>query len=71
MRPVADPGVHRGYAGRMHRLVATFTAGFLAFLLLMAWAEQAGVSRNWLGPLFLFATIMMYAAIGIVGRPAT
>jgi cation/acetate symporter len=37
-------------------------------LLLLAWAEQQGFSRQWLGPLFLFGTVMVYAAIGISGR---
>nr|WP_227494451.1 VC_2705 family sodium/solute symporter [Ramlibacter pallidus] len=52
----------------MHRLVAGYIAGLLAFLLLLAWAEQMGLSRFWLGPIFLFSTVMMYAAIGIYSR---
>ena len=40
----------------------------MAFLLLLAWAEQEGLSRFWLGPIFLFSTVMMYAAIGISSR---
>ena len=63
-----DAPALRNYTRRLNRLVATFVASFLVFLALMAWAEHAGVSRNWLGPLFLFATIMMYAVIGILGR---
>ena len=34
----------------------------------MAWAERKGLSRHWLGPIFLFATVMIYAGIGIYGR---
>ena len=34
----------------------------------MAWAEQKGLSRNLIGPIFLFATVMIYAMIGISGR---
>ena len=45
-----------------------FVAGFVAFLLLMAWAERSGLSRTWIGPVFLFLTVMMYAGIGIWGR---
>ncbi len=34
----------------------------------MAWAERSGLSRFWLGPIFLFSSIMLYAGIGIYGR---
>ncbi|WP_298924457.1 VC_2705 family sodium/solute symporter [uncultured Ramlibacter sp.] len=64
--PEAAP--YAAYKRRLHRALACFVAGFLAFLLLMAWAEQQGLSRFWLGPIFLFSTVMMYAAIGIYGR---
>ncbi len=57
-----------GYARRLHRLVASYIGALLAFLLLLAWAEQLGLSRFWLGPIFLFSTVMMYAAIGIYSR---
>ena len=56
------------YARRLHRLLACYVAGFLAFLLLLAWAEQQGLSRFWLGPIFIFSTVMMYAVIGISSR---
>ncbi len=56
------------YARRVGRILSLYTLGLCAVLLLMAWAEQQGVSRQWLGPFFLFATVMVYAAIGIWGR---
>ena len=58
----------RRYERRLHRLLLLFVAGFLAFLALMAWAERAGLSRAWMGPIFLFTTVMLYAGIGIWGR---
>ena len=57
-----------GYPRRLHRRLAAYVGGFLAFLLLLAWAEQQGLSRFWLGPIFMFSTVMMYAAIGIASR---
>ena len=63
-----DASAYAAYKRRLHRTLALFIAGFTVFLLLMAWAEQRGLSRFWLGPIFLFATVMMYAAIGIHGR---
>ena len=58
----------RGYVWRLHRQVALFLVGFVAFLLLMAWAERAGLSRGWIGPIFLFLSVMVYAVIGISAR---
>jgi cation/acetate symporter len=58
----------RGYERRLARMLAFYVAGLCALLLLLAWAEREGLPRHWLGPLFLFGTIMAYAAIGIWGR---
>ncbi|MET0311365.1 MAG: VC_2705 family sodium/solute symporter [Burkholderiaceae bacterium] len=63
-----DSAQYRAYKRRLHRILAFYTAALLGFIALMAWAEQQGVSRHWLGPVFLFATVMIYAGIGIYGR---
>ncbi|MCE1249623.1 MAG: VC_2705 family sodium/solute symporter, partial [Comamonadaceae bacterium] len=62
------PGAERAYLRRLHRTLALYVAGVLGFLGLMAWAEQRGLSRHWIGPIFLFFTVMVYAAIGVWGR---
>ena len=54
--------------GRYRRLMALFIVGFLAFLALMAWAERKGLSRDWIGPIFLFLSVMSYAGVGIYAR---
>ncbi len=56
------------YRWRLHRNVLLFVLLLLALLAAMAWAEQAGLSRNLIGPIFLFSTVMIYALIGISGR---
>ena len=58
----------RAYALRLHRILAYYVVGLLAFLALMTWAEQNGLSRHWIGPIFLFLSVMVYAAIGVYGR---
>ena len=58
------------YARQVHRILALYVLGVLGFLALMAWAEQRGLSRQWIGPIFLFLTVMAYAAIGVYGRTA-
>ena len=55
---------------RSHKLFALYLLGLAAFIGLMAWAERAGLSRQWIGPIFLFVPVMMYAAIGVWGRTA-
>jgi len=56
------------YERRIRRILLSFCAGFVLFLLLLTLAEQQGLSRFWLGPIFIFSTVMMYAVIGIRSR---
>ena len=65
---MSDAPDYAAYKRRLHRLLATYVAGLLLFLALMGWAERSGLSRFWLGPIFLFCSVMLYAAIGIYGR---
>ena len=67
---MADSPAYAAYKRRLHRILAFYILALIAFLLLMAWAEQSGLSRRWLGPIFLFATVMMYGGIGIYSRTA-
>ena len=53
---------------RVHRQLLWFVLGLAVFLGLMVWAERAGLSRGWIGPIFLFLSVMVYAAIGIYAR---
>jgi cation/acetate symporter len=45
-----------------------YAAGFFAFVVLLAMLEQLGLSRQWIGLIFLLATIALYAGIGIMSR---
>ncbi|RYF25213.1 MAG: cation acetate symporter [Comamonadaceae bacterium] len=58
----------RAYARRLHRFLVLYVLCVLGFLAVMAWAEQRGLSRHWIGPIFLFVTVMFYAGIGVYGR---
>ncbi|MBH2042445.1 MAG: VC_2705 family sodium/solute symporter [Comamonadaceae bacterium] len=65
----ADPvGGEKAYLWRLHRIFVLYVVGVVAFLVLIAWAEQQGLSRHWIGPIFLFLTVMVYAGIGVYGR---
>ena len=67
-RNLSGPPPMPDQSARLHGRVLAFALAWLAFLGGMAWAEQHGLSRNWIGPVFLFASVMVYAAVGIAGR---
>ena len=75
---MSEPVEHeQGSAGRkgssswrLHRIFLGYVLGVVLFLVLLAWAEQQGLSKQWIGPIFLFTTVMVYAGIGIYGRTA-
>lgn len=57
-----------GYHWRLHRNVLIYIAILITLFGALAWAERWGLSRNLIGPIFLFTTVMIYAFIGISGR---
>ncbi len=61
MRPDAFPR-------QLTRYFVLYTAGFGALLVALAILEHEGFPRFWLGYLFLFATIVVYAIIGVFSR---
>ena len=52
----------------LRRYFWLYTAGFCALLGSLAILEHEGFPRFWLGYLFLFTTIVVYAAIGVFSR---
>lgn len=67
--PGAGTGaVEKSYSWRLHRILLLYITGVFGFLALMTWAEHQGLSRHWIGPIFLFLTVMVYAGIGVYGR---
>jgi len=65
---MAEEGYSPAGKRRLHGIFIAYVFGVIAFLLLLGWAERMGLSRHWIGPVFLFVTVMAYAAIGIWGR---
>ena len=52
----------------LRRVYLLYTAGFCLLVLLLALAEAAGLSHSWIGYVFLFITVSLYASIGILCR---
>ena len=46
------------------KIYGTYTGGFLVFIILMAIADQAGVSAKNIGVMFVAFTVCIYAFIG-------
>jgi cation/acetate symporter len=61
---------HSAFNAQLKKYYTIYTGGFIAFLIFMAIAEQMGMSRLWIGWIFLGATIALYAGIGIMSRTA-
>lgn len=53
---------------RIHQRFAIFVVLLMIFIAALAVAEQAGLRKIWVGAIFLFATVFLYAVIGIYGR---
>ena len=59
---------HTRFFSQLKKYYTFYTVGFLGFLVALAIAEHFGMSRKWIGYWFLFATIALYASIGIMAR---
>jgi cation/acetate symporter len=59
-----------GFLQNLGRIYALYTGGFLGFVVLLGILEWMGVSDRWLGYLFIFMTIGVYALIGVLSRTA-
>ncbi|HWW72907.1 MAG TPA: sodium:solute symporter family protein [Duganella sp.] len=59
---------HRSFFRRLSRYYLLFTGGFVGFLISLAVLEQEGMPRVWIGYLFMFATIVLYATLGVLSR---
>ena len=56
------------FSAALTRYYAWYTVGFILFLITLAILEREGFPRVWLGYLFIFATIVLYAALGVISR---
>jgi cation/acetate symporter len=52
----------------LNKVYTWYTGGFVAFVLVLAILEQMGMPKAWIGYLFLAATVLLYAGIGVMSR---
>jgi cation/acetate symporter len=58
----------KAYTRKLSRYYLLYTLGFMLFLAALALLEKEGFPRAWIGYLFIFSTIVLYAGIGVISR---
>ena len=58
----------RGFLDNLGKIYAIYTGGFFGFVIVLGILEQLGVPNRYIGYGFVFLTIAVYAAIGILSR---
>jgi len=58
----------KAFTQQLKKVYAFYTGGFVAFVIVLAILEQMGMPRQIIGYVFLMATILLYAGIGIISR---
>ena len=58
----------RAFRSQLKRVYAFYTGGFVAFVIILSILEQMGLPRTTIGYVFLAATVLLYAGIGVMSR---
>ncbi len=58
----------KAFTSQLKKVYGFYTGGFVVFVILLGIAEQMGLSRAMMGYVFLAATVLLYAGIGIMSR---
>ncbi len=64
----ASAVANRAFKKQLNKVYSWYTGGFIAFIVVLGILEQMGLPRNWIGFIFLLATVGLYAGIGIMSR---
>ena len=64
----ASAMANAAFKKQLSKVYGWYTGGFLAFVIVLAVLEQMGLPRNWIGFIFLLATVGLYAGIGVMSR---
>jgi cation/acetate symporter len=65
---VSNKEANDAFKKGLNKVYGWYTGGFFAFVIVLAIAEQMGLSRGAIGIVFLLATVALYAGIGIMSR---
>jgi cation/acetate symporter len=59
---------NKSFLRRLGTYYSWYTLGFIIFLIALAILEKEGIPRLWIGYMFMFSTIVLYAGIGVISR---
>ena len=65
---VSNKDANEAFKKGLNKVYGWYTGGFIAFVAVLAVAEQMGLSRAAIGMVFLLATVALYAGIGVMSR---
>ena len=65
---IFSAGSQKAFTSQLKKVYIWYTGGFLVFVVALAILEQMGLPRNWIGYVFLLATVGLYAGIGVMSR---
>jgi cation/acetate symporter len=65
---VIAPQSIKSFTSQLKKVYTYYTGSFVLFVLILAFLEQAGMARQTMGYIFLAATVLLYAGIGIMSR---
>jgi len=58
----------KAFTSQLKKVYTFYTGGFVAFVVVLAILEQMGLPRTTIGYVFLAATVLLYAGIGVMSR---
>jgi cation/acetate symporter len=59
---------NKGFKQQLNKVYTWYTGGFIAFVIILAILEQMGLPKSAMGFIFLIATVLLYAGIGVMSR---
>ncbi len=59
---------NKAFKSQLNKVYTWYTGGFVVFVVVLGILEQMGLPKNWIGFIFLLATVGLYAGIGIMSR---
>lgn len=63
-----DKQTQSEFKSGLNKVYGFYTGGFIAFVIALAILEQMGLPKAWIGYIFLAATVLLYAGIGVMSR---
>ncbi|MFM2186939.1 MAG: sodium:solute symporter family protein [Burkholderiaceae bacterium] len=64
----SSAAANKAFKQQLNKVYGWYTGGFVVFIIVLAILEQMGLPRNYIGFIFLIATVLLYGGIGVMSR---